>query len=71
MNKLDLRFERPEQYGTYGIIQVERYEKQINIRDSYNYGKVDETISRIEKKLEDICNELKSLTTILENCNGK
>jgi hypothetical protein len=41
------------------------------ITSSYNFGKVDETISRIENKLEDLCNELKSLTTILENCNGK
>lgn len=32
---------------------------------------MDETVSRIEKKLEDLCENLKSLTTILENCNGK
>lgn len=42
--------------------------------NSYNFdeaNEVDEVISRIEMKLEDISNELKSLITILENCNAK
>jgi len=41
------------------------------INDSYLFGQVDETISRIDKKLEDLCKELKELNTILENCNER
>ena len=63
-----IRFGKSEQYGR---MQIERYERQLSMRDSYNYGKVDETISRIDKKLEDLCKELKSLNTILENCNER
>lgn len=37
------------------------------IMSGYNLGKVDEIISRIDKKLEDLCKELKELNTILEN----
>ncbi len=42
-----------------------------HIMDGYHFGKIDETISRIDKKLEDLCLELKSLNTMLENYHDK
>jgi hypothetical protein len=42
-----------------------------SVNDRYIFGKVDETISRIDKKLEDLCKELKELNTILEKYNER
>jgi transcription initiation factor IIE alpha subunit len=36
-----------------------------SISESYNYGKIDETISRMENKLDKICQDLKNLTQTL------
>lgn len=66
-----MRSTAAEYYDNYAGRQVEIYERQARMRDSYNYGKIDETITRIEGKLKDICSEIKSLTITLENINAK
>ena len=42
-----------------------------SINDSYIFGQVDETILRIDGKLDDLYKELKELTAMLENCNER
>jgi len=59
----------PQDMNGYYPEDVSVFKKCIN--EGYINGQMDETISRIEKKLEDLCKELKSLNTILENYHAR
>lgn len=46
-------------------------DRHFSLKESYNQGKIEETVLRIDKKLYDISQDLKSINIILEKLNEK